>query len=151
MSKRKQTDYIVVHSTLTPNEKKISVSTIDEWHRKRGWLSIGYHFVIETDGTVESGRGAFEVGAHVKNMNANTVSVCLVGGTDKKGNPENNFTKEQMDSLSLLLFYLTELFEGAKVVGHCDLIADTECPSFDVKSWWASQQTNNLEEENTNE
>lgn len=136
MSKRKKTDYIVVHSSLTPNSSKITSNTIDEWHRKRGWLKIGYHFVITTDGKIDLGRDMGDVGAHAKDNNAHTVSVCLIGGADKDGEIENNFNQAQMESLFYLLSVLTSIYKDAKVVGHDDLVSSTKCPSFDIKSWW---------------
>lgn len=135
MSKRKKTDYIVVHSSQTVCDPKITINTLDEWHRKRGWLTVGYHFVIECDGTIKIGRGINEVGAHVKDMNANSVSLCMIGGLDKNGNPDDNFNPEQWESLTSLLLVLTSVYPDAKVVGHGDLV-DTPCPSFNIPEFW---------------
>ena len=46
MSKRKKTNYIIVHSTNTKPNEDLSARDIDERHRKKGLLKIGYHFVI---------------------------------------------------------------------------------------------------------
>ena len=65
---------------------------IDRWHRERGWLKIGYHYVIKRDGTVETGRELEEVGAHAKGHNAISVGICMVGGLSEDNEPETNFT-----------------------------------------------------------
>ena len=61
MSKRKKTNYIIVHSTNTKPNEDLSARDIDERHRKRGLLKIGYHFVIKRDGTIELGRPLCEL------------------------------------------------------------------------------------------
>jgi N-acetylmuramoyl-L-alanine amidase len=136
MAKRKQTNFIVIHSTGTPPDMDIDLRTIDEWHRKRGWLKIGYHFFIGKNGTIEIGRNADEVGAHTKGYNGNSVSVVMVGGTDKSGNPDPYFSASQWEALFSLVNSLTFMYRDAKVVGHGDLIIDSDCPGFSVKRWW---------------
>ena len=39
---RKITD-IIIHCSATKEGVNISAATIDAWHRKRGFNSIGYH------------------------------------------------------------------------------------------------------------
>ena len=46
----------------------------------RGWYDIGYHFVIDYDGTLAAGRPLVRMGAHVKGENKGTVGVALMGG-----------------------------------------------------------------------
>ena len=76
---------------------------IDRWHRERGWLKIGYHFVIKRDGTIEEGRHVDEVGAHAKGHNSTSVSVCMIGGVaeDNVQEAENNFWIEFYSALYL--------------------------------------------------
>lgn len=109
---------------------------IDQWHRKRGWLKIGYHFVIRRDGTVEKGRDIEEVGAHVLNHNSNTVGVCLVGGLNENMKPEANFTPEQYAALEVLLFQLLVLYPDAQIKGHDHFDKGRACPTFDAEDWW---------------
>jgi N-acetyl-anhydromuramyl-L-alanine amidase AmpD len=55
---------------------------------------------------------------------------------DQEGNPADNFTKDQRESLLELIAYLHTLFPQAIVVGHRDLPnASTTCPQFDVKQF----------------
>ncbi len=109
---------------------------IDRWHKERGFLKIGYHFVIQRDGTRERGRQLHEVGAHVAGFNHKSVGICLVGGRASEGtDPEDNFTAEQWITLHLTLTELRQQYPHAKIVGHRDLDGQKNCPSFDVTDW----------------
>jgi N-acetylmuramoyl-L-alanine amidase len=137
--------FLVVHcSASQPNAKPpVTAAVIDRWHRERGFRKIGYHFVIRRDGVVEPGRTLDEIGAHVEGFNAVSVGVCLAGGVDANLKPEDNFTSQQKDVLAKLLAGLLQKFPKAEIVGHRDLPnVKKDCPSFDVKSWWA--KVNNI-------
>ena len=131
--------YIVVHCSATPPSMDIGVAEIDRWHRQRGFLKIGYHRVIRRDGTVEEGRAWDEVGAHVEGWNSVSVGICLVGGIDDKGKPEDNFEPVQKVVLRAMLESLLVKFPKAQIIGHHDLNPHKACPSFDVKAWWAKE------------
>jgi N-acetyl-anhydromuramyl-L-alanine amidase AmpD len=113
----------------------IGAKEISEWHKARGFNEIGYHFVIRRDGSRETGRNINAIGAHVVGYNHKSVGVCLVGGMDRKGKPENNFTKEQWATLLITLRELHEEFPRAVIVGHRDLDAGKACPSFSVSEY----------------
>jgi len=137
VSRRKTTDFIVIHSTGTPPAMDhVDIKLVDDWHRKRGWLKIGYHYLIKKDGTIETGRNPHEVGAHCKGYNGKSVSICLVGGVDENGNPDPYFTAFQWEALFSLTNTLTFMFRSAKVIGHGELVG-SNCPGFSVKKWWA--------------
>ncbi|MDJ1139653.1 N-acetylmuramoyl-L-alanine amidase [Marinicella marina] len=129
-------DYLVVHCAATPPDMDIGAAEIDEWHRAKSWLAIGYHYVIRRDGTLETGRAANTVGAHVRGFNNVSQGICMVGGVDEKGKAKNNFTKAQKTTLKTLLTALNHQHPEARIVGHRDLDDSKECPCFDVKSWW---------------
>jgi N-acetylmuramoyl-L-alanine amidase len=131
--------YLAVHCSATSPKVFVDAKAIDRWHRQRGWLKIGYHFVILRDGTVEQGRALNEVGAHVEGFNSQSLGICLAGGVDASNKPVNNFTSEQFHSLTKLLQDLSVKFPAAVVQGHRDFPrVKKECPCFDVKPWWAS-------------
>ena len=69
-------DKIIIHCSATQEGKEISAATIDEWHKKRGWRGIGYHYVIGLDGMIEYGRPITETGAHVKGHNKGSIGIC---------------------------------------------------------------------------
>ena len=132
---RKETNAIFVHCSATKPSMDVGVREIAQWHKEKGWLAIGYHFVIRRDGTVEAGREQSAVGSHVANYNHDSVGVCLVGGIDDKGKFAANFTPAQMNSLRSLLVELKVQYPGSVLRAHHD-VAPKACPSFDLKRWW---------------
>lgn len=140
-------DYIAVHCSATPaTSDQVDAAEIRRWHRAKGWRDIGYHYVIKRDGTLEKGRPDNQPGAHEPKINRNSLSVCLVGGSPpigsaehKKGLGENNFTDAQWATLQRIVTELSAKHPNAEVIGHRDVPGVRKaCPSFDVRSWWAS-------------
>ena len=129
---------LVVHCAYTKHDMDIGVSEIKEWHKARGFRTIGYHIVIRRDGSIEFGRPLEEKGAHAKGFNADSVGVCLVGGMSDSGGAEFNFTESQMKTLGRVIDGLQTIFEipTDHIVGHRDLPhVHKECPCFDVEQW----------------
>jgi hypothetical protein len=52
---------------------------IQRWHFDRGFITIGYHFVISPSGRVFAGRPVNALGAHTKGYNTGSVGICLMG------------------------------------------------------------------------
>ncbi|MGS5089050.1 N-acetylmuramoyl-L-alanine amidase [Hydrogenophaga sp. A37] len=180
---------IVIHCSATPSGQRIDRGTpgktghlsaaqvINSWHAVRGFKrsfaarqafnpelpSIGYHYVIDLDGTVLTGRHLDEIGAHAVQFNAHSIGICLVGGAERSG----RYTRAQWEALAQLVLKLTAKLRIplnpairvnkatspgydvlAGVCGHRDLSPDkngngmTEpfewlktCPGFDVDAW----------------
>lgn len=151
LKKLEQVNYLVVHCSATPRTAtQVGARDIDGWHRKRGWLKIGYHFVIKRDGTIERGRALDEVGSHTQGFNSQSIGICLIGGGDNIPNSEANFEPKQYESLELVLRDLKRRYPNAAVLGHRDLSQDKDrdgvvepqewlktCPTFDVRKWVA--------------
>lgn len=131
---RKETKHVIVHCAATKPSMDVGVREIRQWHKERGFLDVGYHFIIRRNGTIEDGRDVNQVGAHTVGQNETSVGVCLVGGVDDKLQPQANFTPQQMATLRKLLGELKVKFPEAVVKGHRDFAAKA-CPSFDVKRW----------------
>lgn len=123
---------IIVHCSATPEGRDVSTEEIRQWHLDRGWSDIGYHFVVELDGTVCDGRPVEKSGAHAKGHNAQSVGVCYVGGVDSDMEAKDTRTDEQAVALVELITSLKEQFPEAVVIGHRD-VSEKECPSFDAK------------------
>jgi len=133
---------VVVHCTATKNHEPISIYDIDLWHAKRGFRrspqirnlfndhlkAFGYHFLIQPDGTIQSGRAVWETGAHAKGWNRSTVGIALAG-TDA-------FTDEALSRLWEAVTYLSQIIPHDPVpflCGHRDLPNVRKiCPGFDV-------------------
>jgi N-acetylmuramoyl-L-alanine amidase len=133
-------DHIVIHCSATRESQDIGAADIDRWHRQRGFLKIGYHYVIRRNGDVEVGRPLDEPGAHARGWNHRSIGICLAGGVMPNGRtPEDNFTVAQWDALDRTLKYLRYKFPQADIVGHRDLPGvNKACPSFDVAEWCAT-------------
>lgn len=128
----REIDYIIIHCAATPEGRDISTETIKSWHVDgRGWSDIGYHYVVELDGTIGQGRDLDRSGAHTKGQNARSIGVCYVGGVDKDVKPKDTLFGEQLDSMESLLKGLMDKYPTAKLVGHNEFAAKA-CPSFRV-------------------
>lgn len=129
MVDRKDTNYIVIHCSDTPDDRDVDAATIRGWHvNDNKWSDIGYHFVIRRNGIIELGRDIDVIGAHVKNKNSISVGLCLVGRTE--------FDPRQFDALRDLVQLLLRLYPDAKIVGHHDLDDSKTCPNFNVAEWF---------------
>lgn len=127
---------IIVHCTATAEGKDYSVDTIRKWHLKRGWRDIGYHFLVQRDGTVDEGRPIEQSGAHTKGHNWDSIGISYVGGVEaKKTNgkwiAKDTRTDEQKEALLDLICQLHDTYGGV-VYGHRNFSAKA-CPSFDAK------------------
>ncbi len=149
MSVRRSTHYIVLHCSATRAKQNVGAAEIRQWHLKNGWRDIGYHYVVQRDGTVEAGRPENDVGSHVKGHNSTTLGICLVGGLNNvTARPEDNFTTEQKLSAVKLIKELVKRYPKATVLGHRDLSPDKngngtierdewlkDCPCFDARTF----------------
>lgn len=123
---------IIVHCAATPEGKNFKAADIDRWHRERKMKCIGYHYVVDLDGTVEPGRPESEIGAHCLGHNQNSIGVCYVGGLSADGRtPEDTRTAAQKEALLALLKKLRAKYPKASIHGHRDFAAKA-CPSFDA-------------------
>lgn len=148
---RKSTTLLVVHTTATPYGKNYTVKQIDAMHRRRGFRSIGYHWIIDQNGKVFAGRPEKQAGAHVRGYNSRSIGVSYVGGYGRNGKATNTLNKKQEAALIKLLRDIQKRYPNAKICGHRDLSPDRdrdgyiephewikECPCFDAIPWAAS-------------
>jgi N-acetylmuramoyl-L-alanine amidase len=127
-------DKIIIHCSATPPSMDIGADVIRKWHVEGNkWSDIGYHDIIKRDGSVEAGRDISIAGAHCKGQNAHSIGICLIGGVDDNGNPENNFTKKQFKSLRRLVRMYKAQY-SVTIHGHREF-SNKACPSFDVQEW----------------
>lgn len=123
---------IIVHCAATPEGKNFKAADIDRWHRERKMKCIGYHYVVDLDGTVEPGRPESEIGAHCLGHNQYSIGVCYVGGLAADGKtPKDTRTVVQKEALLALLKKLRAKYPKASIHGHRDFAAKA-CPSFDA-------------------
>ncbi|MFN7002170.1 MAG: N-acetylmuramoyl-L-alanine amidase [Roseinatronobacter sp.] len=112
------------------------VAEIRRWHRANGWNDIGYHWIIDRDGSLAPGRAETVVGAHTVGKNSGTIGVCLLGGhgsaeTDRFA---QNYTPAQDAALRQLIASISLRTAIQRVSGHNNH-ARKACPGFDVSTW----------------
>ena len=142
--------YIVIHYSATAIEDDVTAADIDTMHRRRGFNEIGYHWYIRKNGEIEMGRdlsqpGRFEVGAHSKGENSESIGICYEGGVRKNAMNTgfDSRTPAQIKSMIELVDRMQERFPGAVVEGHRDMPgAATQCPGFDARASWDEVQRN---------
>jgi N-acetylmuramoyl-L-alanine amidase len=132
--------HIVVHCLATPEGRPHTVKEVTKWHQARGWRTIGYHWLVRLDGTIEPGRAESQVGAHVEGHNAHSIGVVYVGGVDKDTfKPKDTRTDAQKAALLNLLKDLKSRYPKAKILGHRDFPSVSKaCPSFGAEVEYAN-------------
>lgn len=134
---------IIVHCTATrpdfmaEGSTSAKVAAVRGWHMKdRGWSDIGYHFLIDRDGTVAVGRPLATTGAHTQGRNMGTIGVSLFGGHGSSATDafHENFTEAQDRALRGLIDRLRAAHGPLKLSGHNQWAAKA-CPGFNVPKW----------------
>ncbi len=136
LNKNLDINLLIIHCAATKPSMDVGAKEIDQWHKARGWSKIGYHFVIRRNGVVEMGRPITETGAHAKGYNRKSIGICMVGGIDERGRPDDNFTHAQWEQLKTMVAKFMKEYPGIKVIGHNEVAAKA-CPSFNVQNWLA--------------
>ncbi len=127
-SERGELRAIVIHHTgLRPERggarsEAAFLRRLQRLHLSRGWIDLGYHFVIMPSGRIYRGRPPYAVGAHAIGHNRNSLGVALAGDFDVE-----RPTAEAVEALHGLLSSGAPDVAPAALVAHCDL-ADTRCP-----------------------
>lgn len=154
---RNQTNLVVWHCSASPPSWDGHAADIATMHKAKGWDDIGYHLVISREGAVQWGEDPRKQGAHALGVNRTSIAVCMIGGVDESGDPnnwwkdakpENNFTAEQWESARATFLFLNRVYPAAEHVGHRDLSPDLDrdgridftefmkaCPCYSVKQW----------------
>lgn len=129
---KRRIDEIIVHCSATAEGKDFTVADITNWHKQRGFTTIGYHYVVYRDGSVHAGRDINVAGAHCTGHNTHSVGICYIGGCAADGKtPKDTRTNAQRAALEITLRKLRTLYPKAKIHGHRDF-ANKACPSFDA-------------------
>lgn len=123
---------ITVHHSAT-EARTTSPKGILRYHlMDKGWGDVGYHYLIDAEGTIYEGRSLTYQGAHAgnhsatgQNLNPGRIGVCLIGDYDKGPVPVRAWW-----ALERLLGELMDIhgLDGCNVEGHKHAGASTECP-----------------------
>lgn len=127
---------IIIHCSDTFKGSDFKAEDIDAWHKAKGFKGIGYHFVIDLDGTIEEGRPIEEQGAHCLWHNKNSIGICYIGGRHNRSKPYergDTRTAAQVAAMHQLVSLLLYKYPSiTKVVGH-NTYAARMCPCFMVE------------------
>lgn len=118
---------IILHCSDSDLPEHDNINVIKEWHLKRGFVDVGYHYFIDKKGHIFEGRKLNIEGAHCKGQNSDSVGICLSGRHD--------FRTAQYLTLELLIYSLFDMFGEINIFGHCDFNENKTCPNFDYKTF----------------
>ena len=123
MEPLKEIKFLVIHHSQRDID---SPKDIKKRHIKRGWETIGYHYLIKKDGKISKGRSKKYVGAHVLGHNKSSLGICLIGNLD-----ESLPTMKQLKTLFKLLRKLSKKYKVPveNILGHREFSNVTKtCP-----------------------
>lgn len=118
---------VFIHCSASDRPQDDRASVIRDWHIRRGFATIGYHFYVRKDGTVEPGRNLEKIPAAQEGNNTGTIAICL-GGLEK-----DRFTEAQFDSLRSLCYSIHEQLPMVTFHGHCEVNRNKTCPVLDYR------------------
>jgi N-acetylmuramoyl-L-alanine amidase len=111
--------YIVLHCTAgAPQQKTESIR--DYWRRVLGWKTVGYHKLVNEDGTIETLQPDNLPTNGVRGFNQTSIHICYKGGL----NGIDTRTPQQKESLLKLVKEYKNKYPTAFVLGHRDLSPD---------------------------
>ncbi len=118
-------DQIIIHHSATTSGTPASFA---KWHvHERGWPGIGYHYVIQKDGTIYQTNDLDVVSYHTSGQNTRSIGICLTGNYDKQTPPAI-----QLQQCAQLITALDELlFNDLIIFGHRDFSTKT-CPGANI-------------------
>ena len=119
-------EYIIVHHT---GAEEKDTEQIRRYHKSLGWRDIGYHYVIERDGTQVIGRPDKLPGAHcaADGMNTKGIGVALIGNFEIREPYPAQVASLQRLLVDLMVKY--SIHKSIKVLGHGSVKgAATSCP-----------------------
>ena len=113
--------------TVSWEDSKQEVLFLQDFHQNgRGWIDIGYHFLIDGEGSIFQGRPLEAVGTHVRGGNEGNVGIAAMGYYHEPY--RHVLSATQMDSLVALSRWLTSHGVDAETLkGHRDY-NPTACP-----------------------
>jgi len=144
MSIKRPIQEIILHCSATRHG--VTAKQIKRYHvNDRGWDDCGYHFIIDSKGTINPMRNINRRGAHCKGRNDKSVGICYVGGRDNKGKMHRITPKQRKALEDTINGLFLELGKIIPVYGHNDYNPLKECPCLDVTELklWDSQELRN--------
>ena len=121
---------VFIHCSASdlPRKGAALKSQIHEWHvDDRGWSDIGYHLLIDKEGSLIPARPLEVIPAAQKGHNTGSIAVMVHG--------LKWFTGDSMYTLIALCKAINEAYEGeVSFHGHHEVQPNKTCPVFDYKT-----------------
>lgn len=140
MNPRSETKRIMLHCTATPEGREVTYDDLWNWHVKgNGWSHIGYHWLIQLDGTVVACRPEPLQGAGCSGQNHDTVHITYAGGLEAGTNRSKDTrtpaqTAAMIDLIRDVSSRYKDIDDARDIVGH-NQFAAKDCPCFSVPDW----------------
>ena len=123
---------LIIHHSAGPRET--TLETLLSMHRARRFAAIGYHRVVDANGTIHATRELTVQGAHALGANHDSWGVCVMGDNTRE---DRKWTEVQIAALEWFVYAACELVPGLLICGHRDAVGGktaTECPGLDVRA-----------------
>ncbi|MCY3796211.1 MAG: peptidoglycan recognition family protein [Chloroflexi bacterium] len=115
---------IVHHSSFYEADARATLLEAQRLHREdRHWADIGYHYLIDIDGTIYEGRDLGARGVHTMGHNTGSAGLCLLGDYRFALPP-----KAQLEATGVLGRWLVAELAITHLAGHSQFNPSTLCP-----------------------
>lgn len=123
---KRRIERVFIHCSASDNPDHDDVSVIRQWHLHRvpPFRDVGYHYFIQFDGNVQTGRDIEVSPAAQEGHNARTIAICCAGLKD--------FTEAQYKSLRDFCLAIHSALPDVTFHGHCE-VSNKTCPVFNYK------------------
>lgn len=134
--------WLTFHCTSGPQNQSTK-EIFNYWKNHNGWSNVGYHFLINADGTIEQCKEIWQITNGVKGFNTGNIHICYKGGQNEK----DNRTEAQIKSQLVLLDFFKSIYPNIIALGHRDFSTDKNgngilerwefiksCPSYDFRN-----------------
>ena len=119
---------IVHHSAFYESDGLATLLEVQRLHREdRKWADIGYHFLVDVDGTIYEGRDLGVRGVHTFGHNTGSVGVCLLGDFRFRAP-----SAEQLQATIAVGRWLVEQLTLTHLAGHSQFNESTVCPGAEI-------------------
>ncbi len=116
------------HSAFYAADGVATLLEVQRLHRQdRGWADIGYHFLVDKDGTIYAGRSLAARGVHTAGHNTGSAGVCFLGDFREEAPPA-----AQWSALIALGRWLVTELELTHIAAHNQFNWGTVCPGAKV-------------------
>ncbi|MFB4164690.1 N-acetylmuramoyl-L-alanine amidase [Alteribacillus sp. JSM 102045] len=124
--------HLILHHSGVSNGSPVSYARHHVY--TNNWPGIGYHYVIEQDGTILKCQKMTTISYHTGGYNTHSIGLCLTGDYSRNTPPPR-----QLRSTYQLVRQLMQTFSinKDKLLGHreCEGHASNVCPGFDMNEF----------------